>query len=113
MEFVNSLSFSENGYHLASCSEEDNMVRIWDIRKGSVVKYVNLPENTYANKVQFDPSGNILGIAGHVVAIYNTKSSELANFESHKNICTSLNFERRRNQFMVSTSLDGDIKLFA
>jgi len=113
MEFVNSLSFSDNGYHLASCSEEDNVVRVWDIRKNSVVKYINLPENRFANKINFDPSGNNLGIAGHVVAVYNTKNSEFANFDLHKNICSSIKFERRRNEYIVSTSMDGDIKVFA
>jgi pre-mRNA-processing factor 19 len=113
MDFINSISFSENGYHLASCSEEDDVVRIWDIRKNSVVKYVNLPENSTANKVQFDPSGNLLGIAGHVVSIYNIKNSELVNYDTHKNISTSINFEKTKNVYFVSTSLDGDIKLFA
>ena len=113
MDFINSISFSENGYHLASCSEEDSVVRVWDIRKSIVVKYVNLPENSFANKVQFDPSGNLLAITGHIVGIYNTKTTELTNYESHKNICTSLNFEKSQNQFFVTTSLDGDIKLFA
>ncbi len=113
MNFVNSLAFSENGYHLASCSEEDNVVRIWDIRKNSVYKYVNLPENGYVNKVQFDPTGQLLSMCGHVVAVYNSKTSEIENYESHKNICTSINFEKTGTKYMVSTSLDGDVKIFA
>lgn len=112
MDFVNSLSFSENGIHLASCSEEDEVVRVWDIRKGSVVNYVNLPEKRSANKVQFDPTGSYLAIAGHSESLYNTKTSELLNYKS-KDASTSLNFDKTKNRFLVSTSITGEIRLFA
>ncbi len=112
MDFVNSLDFSENGYHLASCSEEDNVVRIWDIRKNAVYKYVNISENGFANKVLFDSTGNYLSISGNVVDVYKTKTSELVNYETTENLCTSLNFETK-NEFLLSTSYNGDVKIFA
>lgn len=38
------MSFSENGYHLASASK-DNTVQIWDLRKLKTVRTITLPSD--------------------------------------------------------------------
>ena len=41
---ISGLSFSENGYYLASSAIKDNTVKIIDLRKSEIVKTVELPE---------------------------------------------------------------------
>jgi len=113
MESVSSISFSQNGFYLASCGEEDLTVRIWDIRKNKVVKTLNLEIDQNVNKVSFDSSGNYLTLSGYVVGILDVKAMTAVFDEkfggklgSHKNICTSAKF---LHDYFISTSLDGEV----
>ena len=54
---VNSVSFSENGYHMASASD-DGSVRVWDLRKLKVLREVAVEGK--ARSVAFDASGKYL-----------------------------------------------------
>jgi pre-mRNA-processing factor 19 len=116
VETVSSISFSENGYYLAACGEEDQTVRVWDIRKNKVVKTLQLEEGNYVSKVKFDNSGNYLVTAGHKIGVCDLKTMTLLNsnkFEHHKNICTSAMFGDNINSYLISASLDGEIKIHA
>lgn len=116
MERVNSISFSENGYYLASCGEEDQTVRVWDIRKNKVLKSLQLEEDNYVSKVEFDNSGNYLTLSGHKIGICDVKSMTLLNtqtYENHSNICTSTKFGNNTDSYIISSSLDGEIKIHA
>ena len=111
---VSSISFSENGYYLAACGEEDNQVRVWDIRKDTVVKKIQLPEESYVSKVHFDKSGSYLSLSGHGIYVYNVKSEQIhdqSKFDNHKNICTAVLFEESSDKYFVSASMDGDVML--
>ncbi|KAJ7139724.1 WD40-repeat-containing domain protein [Mycena epipterygia] len=79
---VNSLSFSENGYHLLAPNSLSS-VAIWDLRKRKTAHTIDLGENFKVNKVVYDTSAQFLGVAGSQGArVFAHKSwEELARFE--------------------------------
>ncbi len=113
MHAISNLSFSENGFYLASCGVEDTQIRIWDIRKNKVIKYIKLDEGNYANKIQFDNSGNYLSFAGHSVGVCDIKTMQITNKFEHKNIITCARFFDSSDNVLISTSLDGDFNIFS
>ncbi|MEN2497545.1 MAG: hypothetical protein MHMPM18_001918 [Marteilia pararefringens] len=69
-ERINSLSFSENGYHLASASD-DNTIKLWDLRKLSCFKTIEcqVPPKT----LTYDSTGCLLAVGSkNSVSIYST-----------------------------------------
>ncbi|KAH0930242.1 hypothetical protein HID58_015969 [Brassica napus] len=66
---VTSISFSENGYFLATAAEDG--VRLWDLRKLRNFKSFLSAD---ANSVEFDPSGSYLGVAASDIRLYQTAS---------------------------------------
>nr|AAB80652.1 putative PRP19-like spliceosomal protein [Arabidopsis thaliana] len=66
---VTAISFSENGYFLATAAEDG--VRLWDLRKLRNFKSFLSAD---ANSVEFDPSGSYLGIAASDIKVYQTAS---------------------------------------
>jgi pre-mRNA-processing factor 19 len=60
---VNSLSFSENGYHLLAPNSLST-VAIWDLRKRKTAHTIDLGENFKVNKVLYDTSAQFLGVGG-------------------------------------------------
>lgn len=69
---IKALSFSENGYNLASASEEG--VRIWDLRKLKNVHTLDPYEGSSScNAVKFDHSGHYLAIGGQDLRVFNVK----------------------------------------
>ncbi|KAG9044474.1 hypothetical protein FS837_008092 [Tulasnella sp. UAMH 9824] len=84
---VNTLSFSENGYHLAA-PDGTSSVAIWDLRKQKTVTSINLSTTdanaTYKiNRIRYDPSAQWFGVAGnHDARIIAHKTwEELVRFE--------------------------------
>lgn len=79
---VNSLSFSENGYHLLAPNSLSS-VAIWDLRKQKATHSIALGDNFKVNKVLYDYSAQFLGVAGNEgVRVFAHKSwEELARFE--------------------------------
>lgn len=61
---VNTLSFSENGFHLLAPSSNDT-VAIWDLRKQKEAHNISLGEGFKINKVVYDYSAQLLGVAGN------------------------------------------------
>ena len=112
---VNSLSFSENGYHMASCSEMDSIVKIWDIRKNKVIKMIELPEGRFVNKISYDYSSNYLTIAGNHTGICNIKTMDYLSdsLSQHNSICTSINFYDQSDRHLITTGVEGDVKIHA
>jgi len=74
---ISSVSFSENGYHMAtSDSYEDGHVRVWDLRKLQEIKCLPLmPEGkSRVYTVQFDTSGRFLLAGGEAgMSVYGAK----------------------------------------
>merc|ERR1712194_343437 len=72
---VTALSFSENGYYLASASK-DGTVKIWDLRKPLNIQTLQVGEEA-VNAVRFDQTGQYLTFGAKGVHVYNweTKAS--------------------------------------
>ncbi|KAK0198714.1 WD40-repeat-containing domain protein [Armillaria mellea] len=73
---INTLTFSENGYHLAAPNASSS-VGIWDLRKQKVTQSIALEDDFKINKLQYDTSAQFLGVAGSAGGrIYAHKSWE-------------------------------------
>lgn len=72
---ITSLSFSENGYHLASAAADG--VKLWDLRKlknfKSLTPYGEGPKAGVTTAVSFDHSGLFLAVGGHDARVYGAK----------------------------------------
>lgn len=67
---VTGISFSENGYFLATAAHDG--VKLWDLRKlRNFRTFTPYDSNTPTNSVEFDHSGNYLGIAGSDIRVYH------------------------------------------
>lgn len=81
---INTLSFSENGYHLLAPNSLST-VAVWDLRRQSVTKSFTLSSEgtTKINRVLYDPSAQFLGVAGNFgVKLFAHKTwEEIASFE--------------------------------
>lgn len=60
---ITSMSFSENGYYLATAAD-DACVKLWDLRKLKNFKTLQLDEGYQIKDLCFDQSGTYLAIAG-------------------------------------------------
>ncbi|GAA5852372.1 hypothetical protein JCM8547_006758 [Rhodosporidiobolus lusitaniae] len=75
---VVSLSFSENGYILASASSGSPQVYIWDLRKLAVSHTIVLSEDAASvSAVAFDYSNQFLAVVGSDARVYQFKTWEL------------------------------------
>ncbi|KAF7310559.1 hypothetical protein HMN09_00598700 [Mycena chlorophos] len=61
---VNTLSFSENGYHLLAPNSLST-VAVWDLRKRKTAQTIDLGESFKINKVVYDYSAQFFGVAGN------------------------------------------------
>lgn len=77
---VTAMSFSENGYFLATAALDG--VRLWDLRKlKNFRSFAPYDPDTPTNYVEFDFSGSYLGIAGSDIRIY-----QVANVKAEWNL---------------------------
>merc|ERR1712146_867932 len=79
-----SLSFSENGYYVATASE--NQVKLWDLRKQeTLVRSHELPTSS-VGRVAFDPTGTyLLATSAADASVFHAKSwIELCKFSGAK-----------------------------
>ncbi|KAF9015045.1 WD40-repeat-containing domain protein [Cyathus striatus] len=60
---VNTLSFSENGYHLIG-PDSLSSVAVWDLRKQKAAHSISLGEDFKVHKVAYDFSAQYFGVAG-------------------------------------------------
>ncbi|KIY45481.1 WD40 repeat-like protein [Fistulina hepatica ATCC 64428] len=79
---VNTLSFSENGYHMMAPNAL-NSLAIWDLRKQKSTHTISLGDDFKVNQVLYDLSSNFLGVAGSTgTRIFAHKTwDELVRFE--------------------------------
>ena len=73
---VTSLSFSENGYYLATGSKSDPTVNVFDLRKLSLLSSIAFNPEGKVNEVRFDPSAQFLTVVGTEAKVYANKSWE-------------------------------------
>ncbi|KAE9592361.1 hypothetical protein Lal_00028351 [Lupinus albus] len=70
---VTAISFSENGYFLATAAHDG--VRLWDLRKlKNFRNFAPYDSDTPTNSVEFDHSGSYLAVAGSDTRIYQVAS---------------------------------------
>ncbi|CAN1279100.1 Pre-mRNA-processing factor 19 homolog 2, partial [Linum perenne] len=70
---VTAISFSENGYFLATAALDG--VKLWDLRKLKNFRTFNLYDaDTPTNSVVFDHSGSYLGVAGSDIRVFQVAS---------------------------------------
>ncbi len=109
---ITSLSFSENGYYLAS-SSEDSSVIIWDLRKLTSVHKIECASPV--NSATFDHSGLYLGLgcSDGTVSVYQSKVwTQLNSFaRAHDGPVNSVAFGRNAT-YLVSGGSDNHIKFF-
>merc|ERR1712146_637337 len=83
---IEGISFSENGYYLASASR-DGTVKLWDLRKPLNIQTLQV-SNDAVNAVRFDQTGQFLAIGANSVQVYNfetkTSVSMAAEFKEHE-----------------------------
>ena len=102
---IKKICFSENGYYFASCTEESNTVSIWDLRKQKVIREITLPGDNKVNNIDFDNTGNYLGICSSLPMLYNLKSFEMiCDFDKENKNCNNMVFDNDMDFFMSSTT---------
>jgi pre-mRNA-processing factor 19 len=108
---VTGLSFSENGYYLAS-ADDQGTVKLWDLRKLQNFHTISSKDLTTISNISFDDCGAWLGIAGEDIRVYSSKGWELVKtFKEHKATVTAVRFGPNAN-FIASTSKDRNLKFF-
>jgi len=106
---VEGLSFSENGYHLATAGGDS--VKLWDLRK--LTNFHNIPLSGEVTSVSFDVSGLYLIVAhGSSVSIFGGKSFlPIKTFTDNNARVTDAKFGPNAHTF-ATTSLDRSLKLY-
>lgn len=59
---VNTLAFSENGYHLLA-PDSLSSIAVWDLRKQKATQSISLGDDDKINRVLYDTSAQFLGVA--------------------------------------------------
>jgi WD40 repeat protein len=116
MKNVSKLDFSENGYHMISCSREMDIVNLWDLRKQEIIKSIEIPDkNQGIQNAEFDFIGKYIAISsGKNPYIFNTKTSDLINLNNNNNNnsidCDYMKFDRDM-EFILSVSKNGKMNV--
>ena len=100
---VNTLSFSENGYHLLA-PDSLSSVAIWDLRKMKVAHSIALGDSFKVNRVLYDWSSQYLGVAGNEgVRLFAHKTwEELARFDDLGDV-TDMAFGEQGKELWVTS----------
>lgn len=61
---ISAISFSENGYYLATAANGEPCVKLWDLRKLKNFKTIQLDDGYEVKDLCFDQSGTYLAISG-------------------------------------------------
>jgi len=109
---VSALSFSENGYYLATASKDGN-VKLWDLRKPLCIQTLKISDGP-VNTVKFDSTGQYLAVGGSTVQVYNfeTKSSLAATTEltDHQGAVMGVAFGQHART-VASVSMDRTLRI--
>lgn len=107
---VEDLSFSENGYHLATAGGDS--VKLWDLRK--LTNFHTIPLSGDVNSVSFDVSGQYLIVShGDSVSIFGGKNYvPIKTFTDSTAKVTDAKFGKDALLF-ATTSLDRSLKLYS
>lgn len=110
---VTSLSFSENGYYLASASATDPTIKIFDLRKLTVLSSWQLPAENKVSEVRFDPSAQFLTVVGTDARVYANKTwDELVKFDDNAGELTGARFVDLGRKLVLS-GMDRTLRVLA
>ncbi|WVR05916.1 hypothetical protein IAU60_002942 [Kwoniella sp. DSM 27419] len=99
---VTSLSFSENGYYLATAAQGSPSVKIFDLRKLDVLATWDLPTENTVSEVRFDPSAQFLTVSGTDLRVYANKTwDELLKFEDNAGVLTGARFTKLGSELVI------------
>lgn len=118
---VTALGFSENGYYLASGSE-DGVVKLWDLRKATSFFELDLKHHEPAlqlgaiHAIHFDASGSHLAVASAqsvqvLKEVGRNQWEGLMTLRDHKAAVTSVQFAPD-SSYLASTSMDRSLKIY-
>ncbi|KAG4055090.1 hypothetical protein JG687_00009213 [Phytophthora cactorum] len=118
---VTALGFSENGYHLASGSE-DGVVKLWDLRKATSFFELDLKKEQPKLKlgaihsINFDASGSHLAVASAqsvqvLKEVSKNRWEVVKTLSDHKAAVTGVQFAPD-SSFLASTSMDRSLKIY-
>ncbi|KAL1410621.1 hypothetical protein Q8F55_004638 [Vanrija albida] len=108
---VSTLSFSENGYYLATGSASDSTVNVFDLRKLKLFSSWQLPSENTVHEVRFDPSAQFLTVAGTDLRVYANKTwAELLKFDDNNGVLTAARFGKLGSEIVVS-GLDRTVRV--
>lgn len=109
---VESIAFSENGYHLATASR-GNEVKLWDLRKLKIFKTLTLSDSFKVRHLTFDSSGTYLSVAGNDVRIFKVREwNEIARYTAHTDDVTCSRWGAYASE-LVTSSMDRTVKVFS
>jgi len=108
----NSICFSENGFYLATASE-DNTVLLWDLRKQQKFHSIELPADFGLSSTRFDYSGKYLLVTGADIKVYTGKTFTLVGtYNKHSGAVTDAAWAPDAKSF-VSVSVDKAVKVWS
>ncbi|ORX35988.1 putative nuclear matrix protein NMP200 [Kockovaella imperatae] len=108
---LTTLSFSENGYYLATGSSADPTINIFDLRKLSILSSWKLPAENQVSEVRFDKSAQFLSVAGTDLRVYANKTwDELLKFEENAGLLTGARFVKLGSE-IVTSGMDRTVRV--
>jgi len=108
---VNCLSFSENGYYLATGSA-DATVKIWDLRKLKNFQTISPEAGGEVGGLAFDFSGLFLAVGAADVSVYGTKDwGAIKSFPGQSSAVSDVSFARGASM-IAAASADGVVKMY-
>jgi pre-mRNA-processing factor 19 len=112
-EEVTSLSFSENGYYLASATM--TQVEVWDLRKLIKAGTIAIEgDGKVKTVVRFDPSAQFLAVVGNDVRIYANKTWQLLWSDDASNTAEVSDVKWNwTSGNLVTASLDRTVRTFS
>ncbi|KIR74959.1 pre-mRNA-processing factor 19 [Cryptococcus deuterogattii CA1014] len=101
---LSTLSFSENGYYLATSSISGApTVNIFDLRKLDILSSWTLPEENTIREVKFDPSAQFLSVVGTDARVYANKTwAELVTFEENAGDLVGARFGKLGSEIVLA-----------
>uniref|UniRef100_A0A7S0YHM9 Pre-mRNA-processing factor 19 n=2 Tax=Polytomella parva TaxID=51329 RepID=A0A7S0YHM9_9CHLO len=110
---VKGVSFSENGYHFATASE-DGTTRLWDLRKIKCFKTLNPFGGANCTAASFDASGQYLAVGGPTVKVFAQKQ-EWDEIVSLSPVAKKANALRwgADSRILLAGAADHNLRIFA
>jgi len=103
------LSFSENGYYLAT-GADDATIKLWDLRK--LKNFHTISTGGAVSALHFDYSAQFLSVGSTDVIIYETKTwSTVATYGGNKAAVSGVSFGPGATK-LASASVDGVVKVY-